>query len=73
MNMILSLCPASNVFTLKDVLFCSRVFVLLFTPGRIVDRINRCRVPLINRNIGVRQGNVFQIDRQTIERTKSSR
>ena len=39
------------------------VFVLIFTPGRIVYTINRCRVPLINRYIGVRQGNVFQIDR----------
>ena len=73
MNTILSLCPASNVFTVKDALSCSRVFVLIFTPGRIVDTINRCRVPLINRNIGVRQGNVFQIDRQTIELTKSRR
>ena len=35
----------------------------IFTPGLIVYTITRCRVPLINQNLDVRQGrvNVFKI------------
>ena len=56
---IFCLCVQPAMFSHLKTPYLAGACLLIFTPGRIVYTINRCRVPLINRYIGVRQGNVF--------------